>query len=118
MYLWRAIDQNGEAFDILFQARRDKRAALKLMRRFLKKHGFAPRTIVTDKWRAYAAGRPPLSGPVSMLVHDRPGCHRHDGFWGWRAVAQSTVRSLGVVVFPPVFDDDLRLFQGVEDFAV
>ena len=39
MYLWRAIDQNGEALDILFQARRDKRAALKLMRKFLKKHG-------------------------------------------------------------------------------
>ena len=53
-----------------------------------------------------------------MLVHDRPGCHRNDGFRGWQAVAQSTVRSLGVVVFPPVFDDDLRLFQGVEDFAV
>ncbi len=37
------------------QAKRNKRAALKLMRKLLKKHGFAPRTIVTDKWRAYAA---------------------------------------------------------------
>ena len=55
MYLWRTIDQNGKALDILVQARRDKRAALKLMRKLLKKHGFAPRTIVTDKWRAYAA---------------------------------------------------------------
>ena len=36
MYLWRAIDQNGEALDILVQARRDKRAALKLMRKLLK----------------------------------------------------------------------------------
>ena len=27
----------------------------KLMRKLLKKYGFAPRTIVTDKWRAYAA---------------------------------------------------------------
>ncbi len=55
MYQWRAIDQNGEALDVLVQAKRDKRAALKLMRKLLKKHGFAPRTIVTDKWRAYAA---------------------------------------------------------------
>ena len=55
MYLWRAIDQNGEALDILVLARRDKRAALKLMCKLLTKHGFAPRTIVTDKWRAYAA---------------------------------------------------------------
>ena len=55
MYLWRAIDQNGEVLDILVQARRDKRAALKLMRKLLEKYGFAPRTIVTDKWRSYAA---------------------------------------------------------------
>ena len=55
MYLWRAIDQNGEVLDVLVRAKRDKRAALKLMRKLLKKHGFAPRTIVTDKWRAYAA---------------------------------------------------------------
>ena len=53
-----------------------------------------------------------------MLVHDRAGYHRNDGFRGWRAVAQSTVWSLGVVVFPPFFDDDLRRVQGVEDFAV
>jgi hypothetical protein len=48
-----------------------------------------------------------------MLVHDRPGCHQNDGFRGRRAVAQSTVRSLGVVVFPPFFDDDLRLFSWI-----
>ena len=55
MYLWRATDQNGEVLDVLVQAKRDKRAALKLMRKLLRKHGLAPRTIVTDKWRAYAA---------------------------------------------------------------
>ena len=55
MYLWRAIDQNSKVLDVLVQAKRDKRAALKLMRKLLKKHGFAPRTIVTDKWRAYVA---------------------------------------------------------------
>jgi transposase-like protein len=55
MYLWRAIDQNSEVLDILVQPRRDKRAALKLMGKLLKKHGLAPPTIVTDKWRAYAA---------------------------------------------------------------
>ncbi len=55
MYLWRAIDQEGEVLDVLVQARRDKRAALKLVRKLLKKRGFAPRTIVTDKWRAYGA---------------------------------------------------------------
>jgi transposase-like protein len=55
MYLWRAIDQNGEILDVLVQAKRDKRAALKLMRKLIKKSGLAQRTIVTDKLRSYAA---------------------------------------------------------------
>ena len=36
MYLWRAIDQNGEVLDVLVQVKRDTKAALKLMRRLLK----------------------------------------------------------------------------------
>ena len=54
MYLWRAVDHEGEVLDMLLQRRRDKRAALKLMRKPLRKHGFAPRVIVTDKLRSYA----------------------------------------------------------------
>ena len=53
-----------------------------------------------------------------MLVHDRPGCHRHDGFRSWWVVAQSIMRSLCIVLFPQNFDDDLGFFQGVEVFAV
>ena len=55
MYLWRAVDAEGEVLDILVQARRDKRAAAKLIRRLLKKQGFMPKTIVTDKLRSYGA---------------------------------------------------------------
>lgn len=55
MYLWRAIDQDGEVLDVLVQAKRNTKAALTLMRRLLKRQGFAPATMVTDKWRAYAA---------------------------------------------------------------
>lgn len=43
MYLWRAIDQEGEALDFLVQSKRDARAALKLMRRLLKRQGIAPK---------------------------------------------------------------------------
>ncbi len=53
-----------------------------------------------------------------MLVHGRPLVYWDDGFRGWRAVAQSTVWSDGVVVPPPLFDDDLCLLQGVEDFPI
>jgi putative transposase len=52
MYLWRAVDQEGEILlDILAQSRRDKRAAMRLLR----KHGFAPKLAVTDKLPSYGA---------------------------------------------------------------
>ena len=55
MYLWRAVDHEGEILDMLVQRRRDQRAALKLMRKLLRRQGFAPRLIVTDKLRSYGA---------------------------------------------------------------
>ena len=57
MYLWRAVDSEGEVLDILVQPRRDKKAALRLMRRLLRKQGFAPRVLVTDKLGSYGAAR-------------------------------------------------------------
>ncbi len=55
LYLWRAVDHEGEVLDMLVKRRRDKRAALKLMRKLLKKQGFAPTVVVTDKLKSYAA---------------------------------------------------------------
>jgi transposase-like protein len=55
MYLWRAVDHEGEILDMLVQRRRDKRAALRLMRKLLKKQGFAPKLLVTDKLRSYGS---------------------------------------------------------------
>jgi putative transposase len=54
MYLWRAVDHEGEVLDMLVQRRRDTRAALRLMRKLLKKQGFEPKLLVTDKLRSYA----------------------------------------------------------------
>ncbi len=39
MYLWRAVDAEGEVLDVLVQAKRDTAAARKLMRKLLKKQG-------------------------------------------------------------------------------
>ena len=55
VYLWRAVDAEGEVLDVLVQTRRNKRAALKLMRKLLKKYGFVPDKLVTDELRSYAA---------------------------------------------------------------
>jgi hypothetical protein len=40
IYLWRAVDHEGEILDVLLQGRRDRRAAVKLMRKLLRKQGF------------------------------------------------------------------------------
>jgi putative transposase len=55
MYLWRAVDHEGEVLDVLVHRRRDGQAALRLMRKLLKKQGFAQKLLVTDKLRSYAA---------------------------------------------------------------
>jgi putative transposase len=55
MYLWRTVDGEGEVLDILVQSRRNKKAALKLMRKLLKKQGFVPDAFVTDKLPSYGA---------------------------------------------------------------
>jgi transposase-like protein len=55
MYLWRAVDHEGEVLDVLVQRRRNTRAALRLRRKLLKKQGFVPKLLVTDKLRSYAS---------------------------------------------------------------
>ena len=55
VYLWRAVDAEGEVLDLLVQSKRNKHAALKLMRRLLKKYGFVPDQLITDDLRSYAA---------------------------------------------------------------
>ena len=47
----------GEVLDLLVQSRRDKKAAVRLMRKLLRKQGFAPSGWVTDKLRSYGAAR-------------------------------------------------------------
>jgi putative transposase len=53
-YLWRAVDHEGEVLEAVATPKRDKGAALKLLKRIMKKYG-APRSIVTEGLRAYSA---------------------------------------------------------------
>jgi putative transposase len=55
MYLWRAVDHEGEVLDMLVQRRRNKRAAVRLMRKLLKKQGFTPKLLTTDKLGSYGS---------------------------------------------------------------
>ena len=71
VYLWRAVDSEGEVLDVLVQSRRNKQAALKLMRKLLKKYGFVPDKLVTDELRSYTAA-----------THDLGIAKRHErGRW-------------------------------------
>ena len=55
VYLWRAVGAEGEVLDVLVQSNRNKHAALKLMRKLLKKYAFVPARLVTDDLRSYSA---------------------------------------------------------------
>ena len=53
-FLWRAVDHEGEVLEVFVTKRRDRAAALKFLKRTLKRHG-RPKTIVTDRLRSYRA---------------------------------------------------------------
>src|SRR5216683_2206674 len=48
MYMWRAVDSEGEVLEVLVQSRRDKAVAVRLIKKLLKRHGLLPTVIVTD----------------------------------------------------------------------
>jgi len=53
-YLWRAIDHEGTVLDCYVSKRRDKKAAIKVLKTLIKRHGL-PKAIVTDKLASYGA---------------------------------------------------------------
>ena len=73
-YLWRAVDPEGEVLEVFATQRRDRRAALKFLKRTMKRYG-QPCSIVTDRLRSYSAAMKALGK-----------------FWaaGMRALAETT----------------------------
>lgn len=55
MWLWRAVDDEGEVLDMLVQKRRHTGAALRLLRKLLRRNGIHPETFTTDKLASYRA---------------------------------------------------------------
>jgi putative transposase len=54
VYLWRAVDHEGEVLESFVTRTRDKAAALSFMKKALKRHG-SPEAITTDGLRSYGA---------------------------------------------------------------
>ncbi|MCB1824083.1 MAG: IS6 family transposase [Candidatus Competibacteraceae bacterium] len=67
--LWRDVDQDGYVLDILVQSRRNKRAAKRFFRKFLKGLGYVPRVIITDKLKSNEAARKELMPGVEHRQH-------------------------------------------------
>ena len=53
-YLWRAVDHEGEVLESFVTKTRDRKAALKFLKKTMKKHGRAD-VFVTDRLRSYGA---------------------------------------------------------------
>jgi putative transposase len=53
-YLWRAVDHEGEVLEVFATKRRDRAAALRFLKRAMKRYGH-PELIVTDRLRSYRA---------------------------------------------------------------
>ena len=69
MWLWRAVDDEGEVLDCLVQKRRNTWAAVRLLRKLLKHHGVHPEAIVTDKLASYRAA----TRELNLSDRHRPG---------------------------------------------
>jgi len=68
-WLWRAVDQYGVVLEEILQTRRYKRAAKRLLVRLIKRHGFVPKRIVTDKLRSYAAAKREVAPGLDHWSH-------------------------------------------------
>ncbi len=66
-YLWRAVDHEGEVLEAFVSKRRDRKAALKFLRKSMKRNG-SPRVIVTDKLRSYGAAMEDLGTADRQLT--------------------------------------------------
>lgn len=68
-FLWRAVDQNGYALDILMQSRRDRTATTRVFRTLLKGLCHVPRTIITDTLKSYGAATRDIMPGVERRQH-------------------------------------------------
>jgi putative transposase len=68
-WLWRADNQDGRVLDEIVQARRNTKAAKRLLKRLLKKQGLAPKQMITDKLGSYSAARRQIMSHIKHLSH-------------------------------------------------
>ena len=68
-WLWRAVDQHGVVLEEILQPKRDKRAAKRLLVKLMKRWGFVPKRIITDKLRSYGAAKREVAPRLDHWSH-------------------------------------------------
>jgi putative transposase len=68
-WLWRAVDQTGRVLDVLVQSRRDTQAAMRLLRKLLKRQMCPTRVMITDKLPSYGAAKKEIMPGVEHRQH-------------------------------------------------
>jgi len=66
-FLWRAVDHDGEVLESYVTKRRDRKAALKNLRKSMKRYG-KPKLVITDRLRSYGAAMIAVFGPVGSQI--------------------------------------------------
>lgn len=68
-WLWRAVEQHGIVLEEILQMRRDKKAAKRFVVTLMKRYGFIPKRIVTDKLRSYGAAKADVAPSLNHWSH-------------------------------------------------
>ena len=97
-YLWRAVDHEGEVLEAFVTKRRDRKAALKFLKRTMKRYG-APKTIVTDRLRSYRAAMKVIGNAASQESGGRPNNRAENSHQPFRRreKAMSKFRNIGTL---------------------
>jgi putative transposase len=90
MSLWRAVDSAGEILGRLVQPHRDKAAALKLMRKLLKRQGYAPNVLATDELPSYGCAR----REVGLSAYHEQGLRKNNRAENSHQVARRRERTM------------------------
>ena len=104
-YLWRAVDHEGEVLETVVTAKRDKAAALKFLKRIMKKYG-RPRSVVTDGLSSYPAAMSEIGSVDRQEVGHRLNNRAENSHQPFRRRERAMQRFRSAKISP------LTLFEG------
>ncbi len=90
-YLWRAVDHKGKVLEVFVTKRRDRNAALRFLRKAMKRFG-RPEVIMTDKLRSYQAAMKVIGNA------EAPPRYKNSPLFTLQLIAISTKNAISTIV--------------------